>query len=72
MLWEPRSCIFIFLRYNWSLNDFELGARLGRGKFGRVYIAREKYTGYVVALKTLVKRNYTKAQAYLAIIDMVP
>nr|CAI5832796.1 unnamed protein product [Callosobruchus analis] len=48
--------------YNWSLNDFEVGARLGRGKFGRVYIAREKFTGYIVALKTLVKKELVKSR----------
>ncbi|KAK4875517.1 hypothetical protein RN001_011939 [Aquatica leii] len=41
--------------YKWSLSAFELGTRLGRGKFGRVFIARERKTGYVVALKTLLK-----------------
>lgn len=25
----------------WSLDDFEIGKPLGRGKFGRVYLARE-------------------------------
>ncbi|CAH1174043.1 unnamed protein product [Phaedon cochleariae] len=48
--------------YKWSLNDFELGKRLGRGKFGRVYLAREKKTGFVVALKTLLKRELVKAR----------
>ena len=26
----------------WSLDDFEIGKPLGRGKFGSVYLAREK------------------------------
>ncbi|KAK4872273.1 hypothetical protein RN001_016397 [Aquatica leii] len=43
--------------YNWSLNDFELGTRIGRGQFGRVFIAREKQTGDLVALKTLLKKE---------------
>ncbi|KAJ3648858.1 hypothetical protein Zmor_020629 [Zophobas morio] len=46
--------------YKWSLDDFELGGRLGRGKFGRVYVARERKTGFVVALKTLLKREIVK------------
>ena len=25
----------------WSLDDFEIGKPLGKGKFGRVYLARE-------------------------------
>ncbi|XP_015115740.1 aurora kinase B [Diachasma alloeum] len=44
-------------RYRWSYNDFELGAPLGRGKFGRVFLAREKSTHYMVALKTLYKKE---------------
>ncbi|XP_028141229.1 aurora kinase B [Diabrotica virgifera virgifera] len=48
--------------YKWSINDFELGGRLGRGKFGRVYIAREKKTGFVVALKTLFKKEIVKGR----------
>ena len=26
----------------WSLTDFDIGKPLGRGKFGNVYLAREK------------------------------
>ncbi|KAF2902762.1 hypothetical protein ILUMI_03427 [Ignelater luminosus] len=48
--------------YQWSLNDFELGSRLGRGKFGRVFIAREKQTGDIVALKTLLKKELVKGR----------
>ncbi|KAI8928496.1 kinase-like domain-containing protein [Entophlyctis helioformis] len=39
----------------WSLKDFDVGRPLGKGKFGRVYLAREKHSGYVVALKILFK-----------------
>lgn len=48
--------------YEWSLDDFELGNRLGRGKFGRVFLAREKKTKMVVALKTLIKHEITKGR----------
>jgi serine/threonine protein kinase len=41
----------------WSLQDFDVGRPLGKGKFGRVYLAREKQTGYVVALKVLFKQE---------------
>ncbi|RZC35427.1 Pkinase domain containing protein, partial [Asbolus verrucosus] len=47
--------------YKWSLDDFELGKRLGRGKFGRVFLARERKTGYIVALKTLLKKELVEA-----------
>lgn len=39
----------------WTLSDFEVGKPLGRGKFGHVYLAREKSSGYIVALKVLYK-----------------
>ncbi|GLV46388.1 aurora B [Carabus blaptoides fortunei] len=48
--------------YEWSLDDFELGNRLGRGKFGRVFLAREKKSKMVVALKTLIKNEITKGR----------
>jgi len=45
----------------WSLEDFEIGKPLGRGKFGSVYLARERKTKYIVALKVLQKSQLTKA-----------
>jgi len=45
----------------WTLNDFEIGKPLGRGKFGTVYLAREKKTKYIVALKVLQKSQLLKA-----------
>uniref|UniRef100_A0A6S8VJJ5 Aurora kinase n=1 Tax=Chaetoceros debilis TaxID=122233 RepID=A0A6S8VJJ5_9STRA len=45
----------------WCLNDFEIGKPLGRGKFGSVYLAREKRTKYIVALKVLQKSQLLKA-----------
>lgn len=44
----------------WSLDDFEIGKPLGRGKFGAVYLAREKRTKYIVALKVLQKSQLLK------------
>lgn len=38
----------------WSLASFEIGKRLGRGKFGNVYMAREKQSRQVVALKGML------------------
>lgn len=40
---------------SWTIEDFEIGNLLGRGRFGYVYCGREKQTRFVVALK--VKRN---------------
>ncbi|ETW04366.1 AUR protein kinase, variant [Aphanomyces invadans] len=45
----------------WKLTDFEIGRPLGRGKFGNVYLAREKESKYVVALKVLQKYQLRKA-----------
>ena len=45
----------------WHLSDFEIGKPLGRGKFGSVYLAREKRTKYIVALKVLKKGQLLKA-----------
>ena len=45
----------------WSLNDFEIGKPLGRGKFGAVYLAREKQSKYIVAIKVLHKSQLLKA-----------
>uniref|UniRef100_A0A1B6LIQ3 Aurora kinase n=1 Tax=Graphocephala atropunctata TaxID=36148 RepID=A0A1B6LIQ3_9HEMI len=47
--------------YEWTLNDFEIGAPMGKGKFGRVYLAREKSTHAVVALKMLFKSELVKS-----------
>ena len=41
----------------WTLSDFDVGRPLGKGKFGRVYLAREKKSSYVVALKVLFKQE---------------
>ena len=45
----------------WTLKDFNIGKKLGRGKFGCVYLAQEKASQYVVALKTLFKRQLSNA-----------
>jgi len=45
----------------WRLSDFEVGRGLGRGKFGYVYLAREKKTHYIIALKVLLKKQLNDA-----------
>lgn len=37
----------------WSLDDFEIGRLLGRGKFGQVWLAKEKEKNFIVALKII-------------------
>ena len=38
-------------------SDFEFGQRLGKGKFGDVYLAREKRTNFITAIKVLDKAS---------------
>ena len=45
---------------HWTLKDFEIGKALGKGNFGHVYLAREKASGFIVALKVLYKSELTK------------
>lgn len=51
----------MIFRKKWCLNDFEIGKPLGKGKFGNVYLAREKKSLYVVALKVIFKHQVQKA-----------
>ncbi|XP_071786049.1 aurora kinase-like [Asterias amurensis] len=46
----------------WCLADFDIGRPLGKGKFGNVYLAREKGSKFIVALKVLFKSQLQKAQ----------
>ncbi|TPX09811.1 uncharacterized protein E0L32_009002 [Thyridium curvatum] len=39
----------------WHLGMFEIGRPLGKGKFGRVYLARERSSGFICALKVQYK-----------------
>ena len=39
----------------WRLEDFDIGRALGRGKFGNVYLAKDKESGKMVALKVRCK-----------------
>ena len=46
---------------SWSLKNFDIGKPLGRGKFGSVYLAREKKSKFIVALKVLFKSQLVKS-----------
>nr|XP_043611278.1 serine/threonine-protein kinase Aurora-3-like [Erigeron canadensis] len=48
------------VKRNWSIDDFEIGKPLGKGKFGRVYLARESKSKYIVALKVIFKEQVEK------------
>ncbi|KAF9194512.1 hypothetical protein BGZ50_006237 [Haplosporangium sp. Z 11] len=46
----------------WCLDDFELARPLGKGQFGQVYLMRERQTGFVVAMKAILKSDLIKAK----------
>lgn len=48
--------------------DFEFGAKLGKGKFGNVYLAREKSTNFIVAIKVLNKNTIRSLKAQKQVI----
>lgn len=48
-------------RRRWSLENFDIGRPLGKGKFGNVYLARERQTKFILALKVLFKKQLEKA-----------
>ena len=54
---QPRK----FSEKQWKIDDFEIGKPLGRGKFGHVYLAREKKSKFIVALKILYKSQLKKS-----------
>ncbi|KAL6445346.1 hypothetical protein ACFW04_002272 [Cataglyphis niger] len=45
----------------WVLTDFDIGRPLGKGKFGNVYLAREKRTRFIIAMKVLFRSQISDA-----------
>ena len=43
-----------------KIDDFDIGRLLGRGKFGNVYIARDRLSGFLCALKIMHKSQLIK------------
>merc|ERR1712232_1064872 len=41
----------------WTLDDFEVGCKLGAGQFGHVHLVREKQSKAVAVLKVMQKRR---------------
>lgn len=52
----------VFPPRSWTLDDFEIGKPLGKGKYGSVYLAREITSRYIVGLKVLYKQQLLKGQ----------
>ncbi|KAJ2721189.1 spindle assembly checkpoint kinase [Coemansia sp. Benny D115] len=47
---------------HWRLSDFQIGRPLGKGKFGRAYLARECHTNFICALKVLFKAELAESK----------
>jgi serine/threonine protein kinase len=57
---ETKPVVKMFDPSEWTIDDFEIGLPLGRGKFGHVYLAREKHSKFICAIKILYKRQLLK------------
>ncbi|KAK0422208.1 hypothetical protein QR680_007433 [Steinernema hermaphroditum] len=44
----------------WALEDFDIGRAVGRGKFGTVFLARDRRSKFVVAMKVIFKKQIEK------------
>ncbi|XP_041946355.1 aurora kinase A [Alosa sapidissima] len=58
---SQKSCGSSSSKSRWSLDNFEIGRALGKGKFGNVYLARERQSMFILALKVLFKKQLEKA-----------
>jgi serine/threonine protein kinase len=43
------------MKHSKLINGFELGSTLGKGKFGEVFLGRHHTTGFIGAIKKIVK-----------------
>lgn len=46
----------------WSIADFDIGGKLGRGRFGNVYVVRERKSGLILALKVVYKGQIVESR----------
>ncbi len=56
----------------WTLADFDIGRPLGKGKFGNVYLAREKKSKFIIALKVLFKSQLQKSSVEHQVVHRPP
>jgi serine/threonine protein kinase len=47
----------IFHPNDWSLSNFLIGKYIGNGKYGKVYLVKEKKSKLILALKSLSKQK---------------
>eukprot|EP00993_Chasmostoma_nieuportense_P001658 NODE_2519_length_1156_cov_26.595724_g2400_i0.p1 GENE.NODE_2519_length_1156_cov_26.595724_g2400_i0~~NODE_2519_length_1156_cov_26.595724_g2400_i0.p1 ORF type:complete len:347 (-),score=89.94 NODE_2519_length_1156_cov_26.595724_g2400_i0:93-1133(-) len=53
---QPRQLPF-HSPWDLKISDFDIGRRMGHGKYGSVYLARERQTKFICALKVLKKKE---------------
>jgi len=51
---------FYFKHTDWSLDDFEIGMKLGSGAFGNAYLVRTKKEHFVCVLKRIIITKFPK------------
>lgn len=59
---SPKRCRVHVPGRHWGIDDFEIGRPIGMGKFGRVYLARDVQTHYIVAIKKLRKKSLVEEE----------
>ncbi|KAJ2487328.1 spindle assembly checkpoint kinase, partial [Coemansia sp. RSA 2320] len=47
---------------NWVITDFDVGRILGKGKFGRAYLARERRNNFICAIKIMYKSELEESK----------
>ncbi|RDL38195.1 Threonine protein kinase [Venustampulla echinocandica] len=61
---EPKNPLYdLPMPKQFHLGMFEIGRPLGKGKFGRVYLVRERNSGFICALKVLHKNELKHGDA---------
>ena len=51
----------IFNPDDWSLKNFDIGKPLGKGKFGMVFLVREKKSHFIMAMKVRLVNSFSLA-----------
>lgn len=55
----------------WSIEDFNIGRRLGEGSYSTVILVEEKKTGFLCALKVIkVEKTNFVSKSYLALVEI--
>ena len=55
----------------WSIDDFEVGAVIGEGRFGKVFVAKEKKSKFLCVLKILQKAQLKKYKLEAQVISEI-